>query len=64
MVLFGKEFYADEGAEVGGGDGLGKTEDCDVASDLRHRVLTAREQCCEHVFPISLKKGRYFVSDH
>jgi hypothetical protein len=55
MVLFGKEFDADERAEVGGGDGLGETEDCDVASDLRHRVLTAREQGCEHVFPISLK---------
>jgi hypothetical protein len=55
MVLFGKEFYADERAEVGGGDWLGETEDCDVTSDLRHRVLTAREQGCEHVFPVSLK---------
>jgi hypothetical protein len=43
MVLFGNEFDADERAEVGGGDGLGETEDCHVTSDLRHVVLTTRE---------------------
>jgi hypothetical protein len=65
MVLFGKEFDADEGAEVGGGDSrVIETEDRDVASDLRHLVLTARKQGGEHVFPVWGKEGRDFVGDH
>ena len=64
MVLFGKEFDADERAEVGGGYGLGETELGRVAVDFRVTVLTAREKRREQVIPVSLKHRRDFVSNH
>ena len=64
MVLFGKEFDADERAEVGGGDGLGETELGFVAFDFRVAVLTAREKRSEQVIPVSLEYRGDFVGDH
>jgi hypothetical protein len=65
MVLFGKEFDADERAEVGGGDGgVVETKDRDVATNLRVVVLMIRKQSRKDVFPVRGKEGRYFVFNH
>jgi hypothetical protein len=64
-MLFGDEFDADERAEVGGGDGgVIESEDRYVASNLGHRVLTAREERGKYVLPVRLKEGSYFVFNH
>lgn len=62
--MLGNEFDADERAEVGGGDGFGEAEERHVTINVRHRMLTAREDGGEQVIPIGLKHRRYFIGNH
>jgi hypothetical protein len=57
VVLFGKEFDADEGAEVGGGNGLGKLDEIrSAAAELLEDGLSVAEDGDPKGLPIVYQK--------
>jgi len=63
IMLFGDEFDADEGAEVGGGDGLGEVDEIrNTGAELLEDGLSFAEDGDPKCLPIvDLKDGCYGV---